>query len=52
MFAVLAKLLWHFDITLKPESSRWDEAKSYIVWEKAPLWVRMRNVAGAPKDDM
>lgn len=47
MRTVLAKLLWHFDIILQPESSKWDEVKSYIVWQKAPLWARLKDVDGA-----
>ena len=52
MRVVLAKLLWHFDITMQPESSHWDEVRSYIVWEKAPLWTRLKNVVRTVKDDV
>lgn len=52
MRTVLAKLLWHFDVTLQPESSHWDEVRSYVVWEKAPLWARLKDAVRAVKGDV
>ena len=49
MRIVLAKLLWHFDVTLQPTLLPWDEVRSYIVWEKAPLWARLKSVAGCKR---
>ncbi|OJJ42281.1 hypothetical protein ASPZODRAFT_155391 [Penicilliopsis zonata CBS 506.65] len=39
MRTILAKILWNFDVELQPQSASWDDCKSYIVWEKGPLWV-------------
>jgi hypothetical protein len=41
MRTILSKLIWHFDITLDPRTTDWDNARSYIVWENKPLWVRL-----------
>ncbi|GAB1211244.1 hypothetical protein ATERTT37_000357 [Aspergillus terreus] len=41
MRTILSKLIWHFDITLNPRTTDWDNARSYIVWENKPLWVRL-----------
>ncbi|KAJ5369456.1 hypothetical protein N7509_014068 [Penicillium cosmopolitanum] len=38
---ILAKLLWHFDITQDFVSPQWVNPKSYIVWAKRPLHVRL-----------
>lgn len=46
MRIILAKLLWHFDIRLRPESAEWDQAKCFIVWEKGPLWIELKEVEG------
>ncbi|RAL14685.1 cytochrome P450 [Aspergillus homomorphus CBS 101889] len=42
MRTVLAKLLWHFDLTMDEKCSRWDESRTYVVWDKPDLWLRLR----------
>jgi hypothetical protein len=42
MRTILAKLFWHFDLMLQPESTAWDQAKSYIFWEKGPLYIGLK----------
>lgn len=43
MRIILAKLLWHFDLFgLTEESERWNEQRVFILWEKGPLMVKMR----------
>lgn len=41
MRVILAKVLWHFDLSLCEESLNWLDQKSYNVWEKPPLFVRL-----------
>lgn len=48
MSTVLAKLLWHFDIELLPETLNWDQAKSYVVWEKDALKVKLTSFSNNP----
>ena len=38
---ILAKMLWHFDLTLCPQSERWADQKVYSLWEKQPLMCRL-----------
>ncbi|KAF1968697.1 cytochrome P450 monooxygenase-like protein [Bimuria novae-zelandiae CBS 107.79] len=40
--AILAKLLWHFDIELMEESRRWDEHKVFVLWDKPALMVKLK----------
>ncbi|KAK4445884.1 trichothecene C-15 hydroxylase [Podospora aff. communis PSN243] len=43
------KVLWAFDIELRPESSRWasnEEAKITLFRQKVPLWVNVRKAEG------
>ncbi|KAH8165600.1 hypothetical protein CIB48_g2654 [Xylaria polymorpha] len=43
MRVVLARLVWNFDVVLTPESEQWAERlKIYVLWEKRPLWVKLR----------
>ena len=42
MRAILARVLWHFDISLCEESARWNEQKVFILWDKHDLMVRLR----------
>ena len=43
MKVILARLIWAFDIALQPECRGWpDEQKAFIVWEKDPLWVQLK----------
>ncbi|KAL1967665.1 hypothetical protein VTN77DRAFT_2922 [Rasamsonia byssochlamydoides] len=42
MRLVLAKVLWHFDLSLCEECADWTDQKVYMVWEKKPLMVRLK----------
>ncbi|KAL2218231.1 benzoate 4-monooxygenase cytochrome P450 [Thermoascus aurantiacus ATCC 26904] len=44
MRLILAKVLWHFDLALQPESADWTNQKVYILWEKHPLTVKLTPV--------
>lgn len=42
---LLARLIWHFDMELMPESHGWlDNMEHYMVWQKPPLMVKLRPV--------
>jgi hypothetical protein len=42
MRLILARLLWNFDLELDESSRRWkDNMKTYILWEKPPLNVKL-----------
>ncbi|CAG8948790.1 hypothetical protein HYFRA_00001912 [Hymenoscyphus fraxineus] len=41
MRLILAKILWNFDLELMPESRDWDNQKTYALWEKTPLMVKL-----------
>ncbi|PQE16392.1 cytochrome P450 protein [Rutstroemia sp. NJR-2017a BVV2] len=41
MRAILARVLWHFDIRLCEESQNWDQQKVFILWEKPDLFVKL-----------
>jgi len=38
---ILARLLWNFDIALEHGSVDWEKQKVFILWQKAPLMVRL-----------
>ncbi|KAH9884566.1 cytochrome P450 [Xylariomycetidae sp. FL2044] len=42
MRLILARLLLAFDMELCEESTRWDEARAFILWEKKPLMCRLK----------
>jgi hypothetical protein len=44
MRVIAAKLLWAFDLSLQEESSSWDDQKSYFIWQKNPLMVKLTPV--------
>jgi cytochrome P450 len=44
MRLILARLLWHFDVELAPQSEDWGVQKIHITWEKGPLMVRLKRV--------
>lgn len=44
MRLILAKVLWNFDLELCPQSQNWADQKTYSLWEKHPLMVKMRPV--------
>ncbi|KAH0425028.1 cytochrome p450 monooxygenase [Colletotrichum camelliae] len=41
---ILAKILWHFDLSLCAESASWTKQKTYVLWEKFPLMVSVEPV--------
>jgi cytochrome P450 len=41
MRAILARVLWHFDIRLCEESQHWDQQKVFILWDKPDLFVKL-----------
>lgn len=39
----MAKVLWHFDFELLPQSADWTEhCKVFTLWDKPPLMVQAR----------
>jgi hypothetical protein len=38
---ILAKMIWTFDLELDDRSALWCEQKTYMLWEKSPLWVKI-----------
>lgn len=41
MRLILVKTLWHFDLELTPEGLDWVEQKSYNLWDRPPLRVKV-----------
>ncbi|KAI1424161.1 averantin oxidoreductase [Xylaria sp. FL1777] len=46
MKLVMARLNWHFDIENATQGD-WMDQKVYMVWEKGPLWVKLKPVVRA-----
>ncbi|KAI9168043.1 Cytochrome P455 monooxygenase [Paramyrothecium foliicola] len=44
MRLIMARLLWNFDLELKPECANWDEQKIRGFWEKGELLVNLKRV--------
>ncbi|EXJ87227.1 hypothetical protein A1O3_04186 [Capronia epimyces CBS 606.96] len=45
MRLVLARLLWEFNLELVPgPKKKWDDARVFLIWEKNPLYVRLKPV--------
>ncbi|KAH8776279.1 cytochrome P450 [Diaporthe sp. PMI_573] len=44
MRLILSKVLWNFDLELCTQSDKWTDQKSFILWEKPPLMVKMKSV--------
>ena len=42
MRLILAHLLWAFDFETESPISKWEEQKTWILWEKSPLPVKIR----------
>ncbi|KAL3485494.1 cytochrome protein [Aspergillus germanicus] len=38
---ILARILWSFDLQLAPGCAGWDEQRAFLIWEKAPLLVKL-----------
>ncbi|KAI4284881.1 MAG: hypothetical protein L6R38_001090 [Xanthoria sp. 2 TBL-2021] len=43
--SILTRMLWHFDMDLEDESLGWTDQKEYTLWDKPPLWVRLKHRA-------
>ena len=41
MRAILARVLWHFDVELCEESREWDNQRVFFLWEKGDMWVKL-----------
>ena len=41
MRLILAHLLWHFDFETEDKAWRWEDQKTWILWEKKPLNVKI-----------
>ncbi|PYI26853.1 cytochrome P450, partial [Aspergillus indologenus CBS 114.80] len=39
---VLCRVLWNFDLELCEESREWDEQRVFLLWERKPLMVKIR----------
>lgn len=44
MRLILTKLLYNFDLELCPESQDWANQKTFSLWEKHPLMVKLKDV--------
>lgn len=45
MRLAIAKVFYHFDMEIEPGSRKWlTELKTFFVWEKKPMMVRLREV--------
>ncbi|EEU39432.1 uncharacterized protein NECHADRAFT_94380 [Fusarium vanettenii 77-13-4] len=44
MRLILARLLWKFDLEILEDSKDWDSQKSFLLWEKGALLVRLTEV--------
>ncbi|KAJ6120171.1 hypothetical protein N7523_004451 [Penicillium sp. IBT 18751x] len=40
---IICKLLYHFDLTLCPDSKNWTNQKVYFLWDKPPLMVTLKD---------
>ncbi|KAJ4293480.1 hypothetical protein N0V90_008763 [Kalmusia sp. IMI 367209] len=40
--AILANLLWHFDMEMVDKSYKWDDQKVFILWDKPALMVNLK----------
>src|SRR2546423_11613776 len=48
MRVILAKVLFHFDLELdEGKTGQWLDQKVYILWEKVPLWVKLKPIRQA-----
>lgn len=41
MRLILAKFLWHFDLELLPESLDWENQKSFSLWKRPELMIKL-----------
>ena len=45
MRLILAKVLYNFDLDLDVKTGPWMDQKVYTLWEKKPLWVKLKPTA-------
>ena len=43
MRSILARMLWNFDMQIDQASQGWIEQKEYSLWDKPPLWVKLKH---------
>lgn len=43
---ILSRLIWTFDFELVNKDWSWEKQKSWILWEKTPLNVQLKDVRG------
>jgi cytochrome P450 len=48
MRLVLARVFFRFDLEVCEESRGWTEQRAFVLWEKKPLFCRLRPAAAAP----
>lgn len=41
MRLLLAKFLWHFDLELLPQSLNWKDQKSFSLWKRPELMIKL-----------
>ncbi|KAJ5643199.1 uncharacterized protein N7484_005706 [Penicillium longicatenatum] len=46
MRLILTKLLWHFDFELQPESLAWSQQRSFSLWSRPALMVKLARAGG------
>lgn len=51
MRLIFGNLLSKFDMELCEESRGWINGKTYVLWEKTPLMVRLRRRPGTQRHD-
>lgn len=44
MRLILARLLWSFELEMLPESKSWDQQKTFLLWDKGPIQVKVTAV--------
>jgi cytochrome P450 len=47
MRLVLARVFFRFDLEVCEESRGWTEQRAFVLWEKKPLFCRLRPAAAA-----
>lgn len=45
MRVILARIVFNFDVELRPESYDWANQKSFLIWDKGPLYVNLTHRA-------
>ncbi|CAL8574905.1 hypothetical protein XPA_000851 [Xanthoria parietina] len=43
--SILARVLWNFDLQLDEATRNWEDQGEYVIWDKPPLWVRLKHRA-------